>query len=248
MKARRMRFSSRCSRACSYPPELFPLVSGTVSIRRGLRKYRWHHKAIGKPMTEIIAPPMHIKHRNKGRADNKVENPLEGYGNRHSSTTNGIWEKLGDKHPSNRSPREHEAGAINHNTEHRDGSQEGFPKVKATPSAPIAMPMEPEMSKGLRPNFSTVKTATQVNRDIHNTHEYSLNHRITHAHILEDTRSIIEHGIDTYSLLEYRKHHTYEDTHKAIGEEFLRLHSYRILDIVDNLVAFSEPLILASMP
>ena len=38
-----------------------------------------------------------------------------------------------------------------------------FPKVKATPKAPAAMPMEPKISNGLRPSFSTVKTATSVN-------------------------------------------------------------------------------------
>ncbi len=37
----------------------------------------------------------------------------------------------------------------------------GFPKVMATPKAPNAIPIEPKMSKGLRPNFSTVKMATQ---------------------------------------------------------------------------------------
>ena len=36
------------------------------------------------------------------------------------------------------------------------------PKVNATPMAPSAMPSEPAMSSGLRPNFSTVKIATQV--------------------------------------------------------------------------------------
>ena len=33
---------------------------------------------------------------------------------------------------------------------------------RATPSAPSAMPSEPEISSGLRPSFSTVKTATSV--------------------------------------------------------------------------------------
>ena len=34
---------------------------------------------------------------------------------------------------------------------------------RATPKAPIAIPMEPEMSNGLRPHFSTVNTANRVN-------------------------------------------------------------------------------------
>ena len=40
---------------------------------------------------------------------------------------------------------------------------DGLPKVTATPAAPTAMPIEPQMSSGLRPNFSTVNTATSVN-------------------------------------------------------------------------------------
>ena len=39
-----------------------------------------------------------------------------------------------------------------------------FPKVRATPKAPIAIPMEPLMSNGFLPHFSTVKTATKVKR------------------------------------------------------------------------------------
>ena len=41
--------------------------------------------------------------------------------------------------------------------------REGLPKVRATPRAPIAMPIEPQMRRGLRPSFSTVNTATRVN-------------------------------------------------------------------------------------
>ena len=48
-------------------------------------------QTIGKPMTEIISfHQMHIKQRNEGWADNKVENPLEGNCDGNSSATNGI--------------------------------------------------------------------------------------------------------------------------------------------------------------
>ncbi len=33
----------------------------------------------------------------------------------------------------------------------------------ATPNAPTAMPIEPQINNGLRPSFSTVNTATSVN-------------------------------------------------------------------------------------
>ena len=42
-------------------------------------------------------------------------------------------------------------------------SKDGLPKVTATPKAPRAIPKEPVINKGFRPNFSTVKTATKVN-------------------------------------------------------------------------------------
>ena len=38
-----------------------------------------------------------------------------------------------------------------------------LPNVTATPNAPIAIPMEPTISKGFLPSFSTVNTATRVN-------------------------------------------------------------------------------------
>ena len=38
-----------------------------------------------------------------------------------------------------------------------------LPKVSATRNAPIPIPMLPVMSSGLRPHFSTVKTAMSVN-------------------------------------------------------------------------------------
>ena len=34
--------------------------------------------------------------------------------------------------------------------------------LRATPRAPMAIPREPVISKGLRPSFSTVNTATKV--------------------------------------------------------------------------------------
>ena len=40
---------------------------------------------------------------------------------------------------------------------------EGLPKVRATPNAPAAIPMEPQMRSGFLPSFSTVNTATRVN-------------------------------------------------------------------------------------
>ena len=43
-------------------------------------------------------------------------------------------------------------------------SNPACPNVKDTPKAPMAMPIEPVISKGLRPHFSTVRIATRVKR------------------------------------------------------------------------------------
>lgn len=59
-------------------------------------------QAIGEPIAQAVS------HRNERGRNNPVENPLEGYGNRYGSTTNGIRENLGNKYPADGSPREHE--------------------------------------------------------------------------------------------------------------------------------------------
>ena len=187
-------------------------------------------------MTEIIArSKVHIKHRNEGRADDEVEYPLESYGNSHSSTTDGIREKLGNKHPGNRSPGEHKAGTINHDAQHGNRTQRFISKGQGYAQGSYCHADGTEDKQWLAAQLLYRKDSNQRKRDIHNTHDNGLNHRIAHTHILEDTRRIIEYRIDTHSLLEYRKHHAHKDTHKSVREELLGLHGHRILDIVDNL-------------
>ena len=70
-------------------------------------------------MAEVITcRQMHIEHRNERRADNEIENPLESDGNGHRSATDRIREDLGDKHPADGSPAEHEACTVEQERNH----------------------------------------------------------------------------------------------------------------------------------
>ena len=62
-------------------------------------------ESVSKPVAEVITlSQVHIKHWHEGRTDDEVENPLEGNGNSHSSTTNGVGEYLGDENPADGTP------------------------------------------------------------------------------------------------------------------------------------------------
>ena len=56
-------------------------------------------------MAEVVAlSQVHVEHGHKRRADDEVEDPLEGNGYSHSAATNGVGEDLGDEHPREGAP------------------------------------------------------------------------------------------------------------------------------------------------
>lgn len=61
---------------------------------------------VGKHVAELVAhaETVHVIHRNEGRRDDEVENPLESHRDGHCLRTDGIWEDLGDEHPADRAP------------------------------------------------------------------------------------------------------------------------------------------------
>ena len=66
-------------------------------------------QTVSEPVAEVVAgSEVHVEHRHERRTHDPVENPLEGNGDGNGCTTDGIWEYLGDEHPADRSPREHE--------------------------------------------------------------------------------------------------------------------------------------------
>ena len=69
--------------------------------------------------------------------------------------------------------------------------------------------------------------------DVDDTHEDGDHHRVVHAHVAEDARSIVEHGIDA-DLLEDAEHDADEDTHGTIGHEAFGLLNERLLDGLED--------------
>ena len=70
-------------------------------------------EAVGEPVAEVIAlGDVHVEHRHEGGGDDEVEDPLEGHGHGDCLTTDGVGEYLGDEHPADGAPREHEACRI----------------------------------------------------------------------------------------------------------------------------------------
>ena len=86
----------------SYPPASYPWSQERAPYKDGSEDTDNTIQAIGEPIAQAVS------HRNERGRNNPVENPLEGYGNRYGSTTNGIREYLGNKYPADWSPREHE--------------------------------------------------------------------------------------------------------------------------------------------
>ena len=84
--------------------------------------------------------------------------------------------------------------------------------------------------------FLNGKDGHEREENIHDTHEDGEHHRIVHTHIAEDARSIIEHGIDTHSLLEHGEHDTHEDAKPTVSEKFFGLHGDGVLDVLKNLL------------
>ena len=62
-------------------------------------------ETIREPMAEVVAGgEVHIEHRHESGADYEVEHPLEGHGDSHRRTADGVREEFGDKHPCYRTP------------------------------------------------------------------------------------------------------------------------------------------------
>ena len=85
------------------------------------------------------------------------------------------------------------------------GTRAGIPAttlLAATPKAPIAMPAEPHISKGLRPSFSTVSTARRVNSRFTMPMKTVCTIGSPMPIDSKDARGEVEHGIDAHRLLE----------------------------------------------
>ena len=76
-------------------------------------------QAVGEQVAHLVAlMELKVEHGHKRRADNPVENPLEGDCNSDGLATYRIGENLGDEHPADGSPAEHEACTVEQERNH----------------------------------------------------------------------------------------------------------------------------------
>ena len=178
---------------------------------------------------------MHIEHGHEARTDDEIEYPLESHGDSHSGTTDGVGEYLGYKHPTDGTPREHEARTVDH-----DGSGCDHLKARSAERDGHAEGSESHAhgtadEEGLAPEPLDGEHGHKGEEYVNNTHEDGEYHLVVHAHILEDARSVVEHGIDAHSLLEHAEHDAHEDAEEPVGEKPFGLHGDGVLDILQYL-------------
>ena len=141
---------------------------------------------------------------------------------------------LGDIYPADGTPREHEASGINHDAEHGDDAEgfiaEGHSHAEGSDGHAERAGDEQRLAAQLLDG----EHSHEGEGDVHDAHDDGLHHWVVHAHIGEDTRSIVEHGIDADGLLEYAEHYANEDADEAVGEEFLTLLGHGVLDVVED--------------
>ena len=190
-------------------------------------------------MPEVITlGEVHVEHRHKGARHDEVENPLECYGNGHGSTTDGVRENLGDEHPADGTPREHERGRVDHDG---DGCHKFHARVAESDGYTEGTESHTQRTvdeQGLASPFLHGEDGYQGKQNVDDTHKHGHHHRVLHTHVTEDARSIVEHSVDAHSLLEHGEHDTHEDAQGTVGHQFLGLHGHRLLDILENLCRF----------
>lgn len=155
-------------------------------------------------------------------------------------TTDGVREEFRHINPTDRTPGEHEAGGIDHDGEHRDGARGSVAKGQRHTERTYSHTDRATDKQRLTAKLLDGEHRDQREADVHHAHDDRLHHRVAHTHIREDTRRIIEHGIDTHRLLEDGKHDTHKDAHETEREQFLLLLRDRILNSRERLLSNLE--------
>ena len=189
-------------------------------------------------MAEVgVAGRLHVEHGHKRRAYNPVEYPLERHGDGHGLAAYGVWEYLGNEHPAYRAPRHHERCAVDHDAHHAHhahrGIAEGEGHAKCSHGHAYAAGDEQRPAAPLLDG----EDGHEGEQDVDNAHHDGVDHGVGHAHVAEDARSIVQHGVDAYGLLEHAEHDADEDYHDAVCEQSLGLLGDGGLYLVQNLAA-----------
>ena len=188
-------------------------------------------------MAEVVSRrEMHVEHGHEAGADDEIEYPLECHGDGHGRATDSVGEYLGDKHPCDRTPAEHEARAVDHDGDGRYHFHARLSESDGHAERAYGHTDAAAYQKWLAAKFLYIEDGHQREEDVDDTHHHGEHHLVVHAHVLEDAGSVVEHGVDTYRLLEYGEHDAHEDTHETIGEELLGLHRDGVLDFGENLL------------
>ena len=180
---------------------------------------------------------MHVEHGHERRTHDEVRDPLECHSDSDGSTTDGVGEDLCDEHPGDGSPREHERGRVDEQRGSRHKCKTVIAECNSHAEGTEGHTQRTADEQWLASPLLDGEHSHQRERNVDDTHEDRQHHRVVHTHITEDTRCIVEHGVDTHSLLEHREHDADEDTHRTVGHQFLRLHYHRVLDILQDLLS-----------
>ena len=209
-----------------------PYEQGSDEADRGV-------EAVGEPVAEVVAlSEVHVEHGHERRRDDEVEDPLEGHGDGHGSATDGVGEDLGDEHPADGAPREHERGAVDHDREHRHHLEAGMTEGEGDAQCADAHADGAADEEGLAAQLLDGEDGDEGEEDVDHAHDDRVDHRVGHAHVAEDAGRVVEHGVDADGLLEDAEHDAHEDAEVAVGEEALGADGDGLLDVLQDLPGF----------
>ena len=193
-------------------------------------------------MAEAVAHAegLHIVHRHECRRHDEVEDPLESYCDSHGCTTDGVGEDLRDEYPADGAPGEHERCRVDHDADHRHERMELEEVDGSHTEGADSHADRTGDEQRLAAPLLYGEHGHEGERDVDDTHDDGLYHRVAHMHRVEDTRSEVEHCVDTHGLLEYGEHDAHEDDHDAEGEELLALYLDGSLDLGESLACLGE--------
>ena len=157
-------------------------------------------------MAEVVTlAQVHVEHGDKGRGDNEVEDPLKRHGNGCGLTTDGVGEEFGHVDPADGAPREHKAGRIDHDGEHRDGAQGCVAKGQGHAESANGHADGTADEQRFAPEALHREHSDERETDVDHAHDDGLHHRIVHTHVGKDTRRVVEHGVDARQSAERRR-------------------------------------------
>ena len=187
-------------------------------------------------MAEAVShrPELHVVHGHEGGGDDEVEDPLEGDGDGRGLAADGVREELGDVHPADRTPAEHEARAVHHDGE---GSDEGRERAHVREGDAQGADRHAQRTgdeERLAAQLLHREHRDEGERDVDHAHDDREEHVVRHAHRLEDARGEIEHRVDADGLLEHAEHAADEDDQPAVGEQLLGLLHGGRLDVRED--------------